>query len=85
MVQALGHHGLVLLRGHGAVAVGSSIRQVVRRAIIAESNAKQQLQATLLGPVHFLTASEIAYAKRQSPKDPDRAWRLWKQRAMGRS
>jgi HCOMODA/2-hydroxy-3-carboxy-muconic semialdehyde decarboxylase len=83
MAEALGRHCLVLLRGHGAVAVGSSIRQVVRRAIIAESNAKQQLQATLLGPVHFLTTSEIEYAKRQKPKDPDRAWRLWKQQAMG--
>jgi ribulose-5-phosphate 4-epimerase/fuculose-1-phosphate aldolase len=83
LAHALSHHGLVLLRGHGAVAVGDSVRQVVRRAVIAESNAKQQIQATLLGPVHFLTPSEIEYAKRMKPKDPDRAWRLWKQRAMG--
>jgi ribulose-5-phosphate 4-epimerase/fuculose-1-phosphate aldolase len=83
LAQALGHHCLVLLRGHGAVLAGDSIRQVVRRAIIAESNAKQQIQATVLGPVHFLTESEIEYAKRMKPKDPDRAWRLWKQRAMG--
>ena len=83
LARALGPHGLVLLRGHGAVAVGESIRQVVRRAIIAESNARQQIQATLLGPVHFLTLSEIEYARRQKPKDPDRAWQLWKQRAMG--
>jgi ribulose-5-phosphate 4-epimerase/fuculose-1-phosphate aldolase len=82
LAQALGRHCLVLLRGHGAVAVGSTIRQVVRRAIIAESNAKQQIQATLLGPVHFLTAGEIEYARRQKPKDPDRAWRLWKQQAV---
>jgi HCOMODA/2-hydroxy-3-carboxy-muconic semialdehyde decarboxylase len=82
LAQALGRHCLVLLRGHGAVTVGESIRQVVRHAIIAESNAKQQIQATILGPVHFLTASEIAYARRQKPKDPDRAWRLWKARAM---
>ncbi|HWF94062.1 MAG TPA: class II aldolase/adducin family protein [Xanthobacteraceae bacterium] len=83
LARALGGHGLVLLRGHGAVAVGDSVRQVVRRAIIADSNAKQQMQATMLGAVHFLTASEIEYAKRMKPKDPDRAWRLWKQRAMG--
>ena len=82
LAQALGSHCLVLLRGHGAVAAASSIRQVVRQAIIAETNAKQQIQAAVLGPVHFLTASEIAYAKRMQPKDPDRAWRLWKQRAM---
>jgi HCOMODA/2-hydroxy-3-carboxy-muconic semialdehyde decarboxylase len=82
LAEALGRHCLVLLRGHGAVTVGESIRQVVRQAIIAESNAKQQIQATILGSVHFLTASEIAYARRQKPKDPDRAWRLWKARAM---
>jgi HCOMODA/2-hydroxy-3-carboxy-muconic semialdehyde decarboxylase len=82
MVQALGRHCLVLLRGHGAVAAGETIRQVVRRAIIAQSNAKQQIQATQLGPVHFLTPSEIEYATRMKPKDPDRAWQLWKQRAM---
>jgi ribulose-5-phosphate 4-epimerase/fuculose-1-phosphate aldolase len=83
LAKALGPHSLVLLRGHGAVLAGDSVRQVVRRAIIAESNAKQQIQATTLGPIHFLTASEIDYARRQQPKDPDRAWRLWKQRAMG--
>jgi HCOMODA/2-hydroxy-3-carboxy-muconic semialdehyde decarboxylase len=82
LAQALGSHCLVLLRGHGAVAAAASIRQVVRQAIIAETNAKQQIQAAVLGPVHFLTASEIAYAKRMQPKDPDRAWRLWRQRAM---
>jgi HCOMODA/2-hydroxy-3-carboxy-muconic semialdehyde decarboxylase len=82
LAQALGPHSLVLLRGHGAVAAGESIRQVVRQAIIAESNAKQQIQAALLGAVHFLKPSEIAYARRSKPKDPDRAWQLWKQRAM---
>jgi ribulose-5-phosphate 4-epimerase/fuculose-1-phosphate aldolase len=85
LARALGQHWLVLLRGHGAVAVGQSIRQVVRHAILAESNARQQIQATLLGPVHFLTAGEIAFARRSKPKDPDRAWRLWKERAMGKS
>jgi HCOMODA/2-hydroxy-3-carboxy-muconic semialdehyde decarboxylase len=83
LALALGTHALVLLRGHGAVAVGETVRQCVRRAIIAESNARAQLQAALLGPVHFLTPSELAFAQRTSPKDPDRAWQLWKQRAMG--
>jgi ribulose-5-phosphate 4-epimerase/fuculose-1-phosphate aldolase len=85
LAGALGRHWLVLLRGHGAVAVGQSIRQVVRHAIIAETNARHQLQAALLGPIHFLTDSEIAFARRSQPKDPDRAWRLWKERAMRKS
>jgi HCOMODA/2-hydroxy-3-carboxy-muconic semialdehyde decarboxylase len=83
LARALGEHCLVLLRGHGAVVVGQSVRQAVRYAILAERNARQQIEATLLGGVHFLTASEIAFAKRSKPKDPDRAWRLWKERAMG--
>ena len=29
-----------------------------------------------------MSVDEIAYARRQKPKDPDRAWRLWKARAM---
>ena len=78
MARALGQHAIVLLRGHGAVVVGESVRQCVRHAIIAETNARQQIQATILGPVRFLTASEIAYAQRQKPKDADRAWRHWK-------
>jgi HCOMODA/2-hydroxy-3-carboxy-muconic semialdehyde decarboxylase len=83
LAQALGRHWVVLLRGHGAVAVGEGVRQCVRHAILAENNARLQLQATLLGPVHFLTESEIAFGRRVKPKDPDRAWRLWKARAMG--
>ena len=83
MAQALGGHWLVLLRGHGSVAAGDSVRQAVRHAVIAEVNAKAQLQAAVLGPVHFLTASELTYAQRMKPKDPDRGWRYWKTKAMG--
>jgi HCOMODA/2-hydroxy-3-carboxy-muconic semialdehyde decarboxylase len=83
LAQALGEHWLVLLRRHGAVAVGESVRQCVRHAVYAESNARQQIEATMLGPVQFLTASELAYARRMKPKDPDRAWQLWKTKAMG--
>jgi ribulose-5-phosphate 4-epimerase/fuculose-1-phosphate aldolase len=84
LAQALGAEWVVLLRRHGAVAVGESIRQCVRHAIIAERNARQQIEATMLGPVQFLTKSEIAFARRSKPKDSDRGWQLWKQRAMGR-
>src|SRR6266540_2066738 len=83
LAKALAAHWLVLLRRHGAVMVGNSVRQCVRHAIIAETNARAQIEATILGPVHFLTASEIAYAKRMQPKDVDRAWQHWKRKAMG--
>jgi ribulose-5-phosphate 4-epimerase/fuculose-1-phosphate aldolase len=83
LADALDSDWIVLLRGHGAVAVGESVRQCVRHAIIAERNARQQLEATMLGPVKFLTQSEIEFARRAKPKDPDRAWQLWKRQAMG--
>jgi ribulose-5-phosphate 4-epimerase/fuculose-1-phosphate aldolase len=83
LADVLGSHWIVLLRGHGAVAVGESVRQCVRHAIIAERNARQQIEATTLGPVKFLTQSEIEFARRATPKDPDRAWQLWKLQAMG--
>jgi ribulose-5-phosphate 4-epimerase/fuculose-1-phosphate aldolase len=83
LADALGSGWIVLLRGHGAVAVGESVRQCVRHAIIAERNARQQIEATTLGPVKFLTQSEIEFAQRSKPKDPDRAWQLWKQQAIG--
>jgi HCOMODA/2-hydroxy-3-carboxy-muconic semialdehyde decarboxylase len=85
MARALGEAWLVLLRGHGAVVAGESIRQCVRHAILAERNGRAQIEATILGPVKFLTASEIEFAKRNKPKDPDRAWQLWKQQAMNGS
>jgi ribulose-5-phosphate 4-epimerase/fuculose-1-phosphate aldolase len=83
LARSLGQHWVVLLRGHGAVVVGDSVRQCVRHAIIAETNARQQIEATILGPVRFLTASEIAYARRMKPKDADRGWQHWKRKAMG--
>jgi len=83
MAKALGSHWIVLLLGHGAVVVGRSVRECVRHAVITETNARQQIEATILGPVHFLTASELAYARRAQPKDADRAWQHWKRQAMG--
>lgn len=85
LAAALGREWLVLLRRHGAVAVGTSVRQCVRHAIYAERNARQQIEATLLGSVQFLTRSEIDYVRRVQPKDPDRAWQFWKNQAMGRA
>lgn len=85
LAKSLGQHALVLLRGHGAVIVGDTVREAVRRAFAAERNARQQLQAAVLGPVHFLTDSELDYGRRNPPKDPSRAWQLWRQKAMRNS
>jgi HCOMODA/2-hydroxy-3-carboxy-muconic semialdehyde decarboxylase len=80
LAQALGRSAVVLIRGHGAVIVGNSIRQAVWRGIYSEMNAKQQLEAARLGPIRFLSPEEAEHAAKTVPNDPARTWTLWKHR-----
>jgi len=45
LAKSLGKHNCVLMRGHGSTVVGTSLEQVIYRAIYAEVNAKLQLAA----------------------------------------
>ena len=45
MIETLGDEALLLLRWHGAVIVGSTLREAVFRAILAETHARQLLAA----------------------------------------
>ena len=49
LAAALGSHSAVLMRGHGSTVVGTSLEQVVYRAVYAEINARLQSQALALG------------------------------------
>ncbi len=82
LARSLGAHPLCLMRGHGVVVVGASIREAVRRAVISDANARLQLQALRLGPVKYLTEVEIAYAAKRSGHDTDRGWDLWKKQVL---
>jgi ribulose-5-phosphate 4-epimerase/fuculose-1-phosphate aldolase len=78
----LGDKAVVLMRGHGSVAVGDSILQVVHRAIYTEANARLQAEAARLGPINFLTPEEAAKADAvtDSKASISRPWELWKAR-----
>jgi ribulose-5-phosphate 4-epimerase/fuculose-1-phosphate aldolase len=78
LARALGDHAVVLLRGHGSTAVGSSIQQVVFRAFYTELNAKLQAQAMAMGKVNFLTPEEAAKASKNLDVLAARPWELWK-------
>jgi HCOMODA/2-hydroxy-3-carboxy-muconic semialdehyde decarboxylase len=80
----LGQAAYVLLRGHGSVAVGTSIRQVVYRAIYAEVNASLQSVATRMGDITFLNEAEAANASATNDQVLERPWALWKERAAAR-
>ena len=81
--RVLGGAAFALMRGHGAVAVGDSIRQVVYRAIYAEMNARLQAEALRLGgpgDINFLNEAEAAGADAANYANMDRPWELWKMR-----
>ena len=78
--RTLGSAAFALMRGHGAVAVGDSIRQVVYRAVYAEQNARLQMEALRLGDINFLNDAEAAGADAANYVNMDRLWELWKQR-----
>jgi ribulose-5-phosphate 4-epimerase/fuculose-1-phosphate aldolase len=86
LARMLGASAVVLMRGHGDVVVGDSIRQVVFRAIYTEINAKLEAEALRLGEgqVSFLNATEAANATATNNRVLGRAWELWKEQALGR-
>lgn len=77
LAKSLGQRSLVLMRGHGSTAVGSSLEQAVYRAIYAEVNARLQLQAVALGEVTYLNAREAAKAAATNDTQLQRVWDLW--------
>jgi len=83
LARSLGDCSCVLMRGHGSTTVGTSIEQVVYRAIYAEVNAKLQLQANALGAITFLSAEEARRAAETNDGQIPRSWSLWVQR-LGR-
>ena len=78
LAMVLGSSAVALMRGHGSVAVGKSIQQVVFRAIYTESNARLQAQAIPLGEVNFLSDGEAAAAAAMNDEHLDRPWQMWK-------
>lgn len=81
LAKSLGGAAFALMRGHGAVAVGGSLKQTVYRAIYAEVNAKLQAEAMRLGSsVTYLNEQEAAHAARTNDTVVDRPWGLWKSR-----
>ena len=75
---------LALLRGHGNVVVGGSIREAVFRAVYTEVNAKLAAEALRLGDgeVSFLNEGEAAASTATNQAQSGRAWDLWKAKVL---
>jgi len=82
LAEVLGPNPVALMRGHGSVAVGSSIKQVVYRAIYTESNARLQAMSMPLGEISYLTDGEARATAEMNDQHLDRPWQMWKRDAQ---
>ena len=79
LARSLGDKPVVLMRGHGSTAVGSSIQEAVFRAVYVEVNAQVQTAAIGLGgAITYLSEGEAAWGRTSSPDALKRCWDDWK-------
>ncbi len=76
MASLLGNARALMLRGHGAVVAGQSIREACMLALFLEESARLQAEATKLGTPMFIERAEAEkIAKRTfKPASVERAW-----------
>jgi ribulose-5-phosphate 4-epimerase/fuculose-1-phosphate aldolase len=80
MIELLGDEALLLLRWHGAVIVGSTLKEAVFRSVLAETHAQQLLTALShgrpLAPVPRDLSREELYERMLPPFTHDLHWRF---------
>ena len=83
IARLLGAAKAVILRGHGAVVVGRSIREACILALYLEESARLQVEAMKLGAVQFIDRSEAERIAARTFKaaSTDRAWEHFKAKA----
>jgi ribulose-5-phosphate 4-epimerase/fuculose-1-phosphate aldolase len=82
LAALLGARRTALMRGHGAVVAGRSIREAVFISVYLEVNARLQMQAMAMGEIKFLSAGEVdIIIARTGPYTLNRAWENWCRRA----
>ena len=87
LAKTLGSAPVALLRGHGNVVVGQSVKEAVFRAIYTEVNARLESEALRLGQgqVVFLNEEEAKAAAETNSAQIGRPWELWKAKALAES
>jgi ribulose-5-phosphate 4-epimerase/fuculose-1-phosphate aldolase len=88
LARTLGAAVVALMRGHGDVVVGRSLKEVVFRAVYTEVNARLEAEALRLAQldqITFLNHEEAAKATATNAAVVVRAWDLWKATALATS
>ena len=76
MARSMGSSKALLLRGHGAVVVGRSIREVCILSLYLEESARLQVEAMKLGEPLYISREEAERITRGTfkPASTERAW-----------
>jgi HCOMODA/2-hydroxy-3-carboxy-muconic semialdehyde decarboxylase len=78
LAKTLGSRTVALMRGHGCVVVGRSLREVVFTSIYTEVNAQMLGKALALGEITYLSDGEIAAnARGRAGFTLERGWENW--------
>jgi ribulose-5-phosphate 4-epimerase/fuculose-1-phosphate aldolase len=86
LASTLGRGAVALMRGHGDVNVGPSIKTAVLHAIYTNLNARLQAEAIRLGgAITYLNEVEAAKIGALNDTQVDRAWDIWKRQALSRA
>ena len=83
LARVLGAKPVCLMRAHGSVATGPSLKHAVFRAVYTEVNAKLQIQATIIsngGNIAALSEDEGRIADTVNVANVSRPWDMWKRR-----
>ena len=78
LASYLGPRTVALMRGHGSVVVGRSIRESVFSSVYMEMNAKLQITAMGMGEVNYLSDGEVeSITKGRKGFTFERGWENW--------
>ena len=82
LAATLGDKPVVLMRGHGDVTVGPSVKMAVFRAYYTDVNAKLQSQASARRRSQLPDAGRGRKGDQTNFAVIDRIWNLWKMRVL---
>lgn len=83
LARTVGKGSTALMRGHGCVVAGATVRVAVFTAIYLQVNAQLQMDALRLGEPRYLSPGEVERGgqRQLTPLALDRAWEYWCLRA----
>jgi HCOMODA/2-hydroxy-3-carboxy-muconic semialdehyde decarboxylase len=83
LARCVGHGRAALMRGHGCVVAGGSLKEAVMGAIYLQVNARLLLDSLPWGNVIYLSPGEVEKMSETQllPLSVNRAWEYWSMRA----